>query len=59
MDFGMGHDGFPAISMTQLAAKQYCEWLTRQDRPVLPAADRGRVGVRLPRRDDDRLFLGR
>jgi formylglycine-generating enzyme required for sulfatase activity len=28
MDFGMGHDGFPAISMTQLAAKQYCEWLT-------------------------------
>ncbi len=28
MDFGMGHDGFPAICMTQLAAKQYCEWLT-------------------------------
>ena len=28
MDFGMGHDGFPAISMTQLAAKQYCEWLS-------------------------------
>ena len=28
MDFGMGHDGFPAISMTQLAAKQYCVWLT-------------------------------
>jgi len=28
MDFGMGIDGFPAICMTQLAAKQYCEWLT-------------------------------
>jgi formylglycine-generating enzyme required for sulfatase activity len=28
MDFGMGRDGFPAISMTQLAAKQYCEWLS-------------------------------
>ncbi|MFO1093679.1 MAG: formylglycine-generating enzyme family protein [Planctomycetaceae bacterium] len=28
MDFGMGHDGFPAISMTQLAAKSYCVWLT-------------------------------
>jgi formylglycine-generating enzyme required for sulfatase activity len=28
MDFGMGHDGFPAISMTQLAAKWYCVWLT-------------------------------
>ncbi|WP_437227103.1 formylglycine-generating enzyme family protein [Planctomicrobium sp. SH661] len=28
MTFGMGHDGFPAISMTQVAAKMYCEWLT-------------------------------
>jgi formylglycine-generating enzyme required for sulfatase activity len=28
MTFGMGHDGFPAICMTQLAAKQYCEWLS-------------------------------
>ena len=28
MTFGMGHDGFPAICMTQLAAKMYCEWLT-------------------------------
>lgn len=28
MTFGMGHDGYPAICMTQLAAKMYCEWLT-------------------------------
>ncbi len=28
MDFGMGHDGYPAISMTQLAARQYTRWLT-------------------------------
>ena len=28
MTFGMGHDGFPAICMTQLAAKTYCEWLS-------------------------------
>ncbi|MCA8989438.1 MAG: formylglycine-generating enzyme family protein, partial [Planctomycetaceae bacterium] len=28
MTFGMGHDGFPAICMTQLAAKSYCEWLS-------------------------------
>ena len=27
--FGMGHDGFPAINMTQLAAKTFCEWLTK------------------------------
>jgi len=28
LDFGMGHSGFPAIGMTQFAAKMYCEWLT-------------------------------
>ncbi len=28
MTFGMGKEGFPAICMTQLAAKKYCEWLT-------------------------------
>jgi formylglycine-generating enzyme required for sulfatase activity len=26
--FGMGRDGRPAISMTQLAAKMYCKWLS-------------------------------
>ncbi len=30
MDFGMGHDSFPAICMTQLAAKTYCEWLSEK-----------------------------
>ena len=28
MTFGMGHDGYPAVCMTQLAAKTYCEWLS-------------------------------
>ena len=28
MTFGRGHDGFPAISMTQVAAKMYCVWLS-------------------------------
>ena len=28
MTFGMGHDGYPAICMTQLAAKKYCQWLS-------------------------------
>ena len=27
MDFDMGVDGYPAISMTQFAAKQYTKWL--------------------------------
>jgi formylglycine-generating enzyme required for sulfatase activity len=28
MTFGMGKEGYPAICMTQLAAKMYCNWLT-------------------------------
>ena len=28
MSFGMGKDGYPAICMTQYAAKMYCEWLS-------------------------------
>ncbi|MCP4772177.1 MAG: formylglycine-generating enzyme family protein [Planctomycetes bacterium] len=28
MNFGMGIDGHPAISMTQYAARQYCKWLS-------------------------------
>jgi formylglycine-generating enzyme required for sulfatase activity len=28
MTFGMGKEGYPAICMTQLAAKKYCEWLS-------------------------------
>jgi formylglycine-generating enzyme required for sulfatase activity len=28
MSFGMGKEGYPAICMTQLAAKTYCEWLS-------------------------------
>ncbi len=30
MSFGMGTDGFPAISMTQHAANKFCEWLSAQ-----------------------------
>ncbi len=28
MTFDMGHDNYPAICMTQLAAKMYCKWLS-------------------------------
>lgn len=28
MSFGMGKDGFPAISMTQHAALQFCQWIS-------------------------------
>ena len=28
MTFGMGREGYPAICMTQFAAKMYCKWLS-------------------------------
>lgn len=28
--FGMGNEGFPAVSMTQFAALQYCKWLSNK-----------------------------
>ena len=30
MDFGMGRLGYPAICMTQLAARTFCQWLTEK-----------------------------
>ena len=30
MSFGMGQEGFPAISMTNHAASKYCQWLSAQ-----------------------------
>jgi formylglycine-generating enzyme required for sulfatase activity len=30
MTFGMGKEGFPAICMTQLAARMYCKWLSQK-----------------------------
>ncbi len=30
MDFGMGVEGYPAISMTHYAARQFCRWLSNR-----------------------------
>ena len=30
MDFGMGKRGYPAICMTQLAARTFCDWLSQK-----------------------------
>ena len=59
MTFGMGKDGFPAICMTQLRRQEVLPMAQREDRPLLPAADRGRMGIRLPGRHEDGLFVRR
>ena len=38
---------------------EYCRWLSQQDGQGLSAADRGGVGIRLPGRHQDGLFLRR
>ena len=51
--FGFGRKGQPVICITHHAAMEYCRWLSAKTGKALPPADRGRVGVRLPRRDED------
>ena len=47
MSFGMGKDGFPAISMTQHARQQILPVAKRENRRVLSPAHRSRMGIRL------------
>ena len=55
----MGKDGYPGHQHDPARRQQILPMAQRQDRPVLSPADRGRVGIRLPRRHDHRLFLRR
>ena len=59
MTFGMGKPGYPAICMTQHSARVFCQWLTREDRAVLPPADGGGVGICVPGGNDDGVFVRR
>ena len=49
----------PAVIMSQLRGPAVHQVAQQKDRPLLPPADRGRVGIRLPRRHEDRLLLRR
>ena len=57
--FGLGREGQPVICITHHSAMEYCRWLSAKTGQHLPAADRGRVGIRLPGRHEDGLLLRR
>ena len=42
-------EGRYVINVSWYEAMAFCDWLSQQGRQALPPADRGRVGVRLPR----------
>ena len=51
--------GYPVALHHHHAAMEYCRWLSVKTGKTLSPADRGRVGVRLPRRHQDGLLLRR
>ena len=59
MSFGMGKDGYPRHLHDAARSQQVLRMAQREDRSFLSPANGSRMGIRRPRRDDDRLFLGR
>ena len=59
MTFGMGKDGYPAISHDAVGRQDVLQVAEPEDRPLLSPADRGRVGIRLPGRHHDGLQFRR
>ena len=58
-DSGGGRGTKPVINVDWDDAQQYVAWLSGNDRPDLPSAYRGRMGIRGPRRHHHGLLLGR
>ena len=57
--FGLGRGKSPNIAVTWHAAMEFARWISSKTGKMLPAAHRGRVGVRLPGRRHHRLRLRR
>ena len=55
-DQGWGRGRRPVINVSWEDATAYCAWLSERTGQALSAAQRGRVGVRLPGRDDDAVL---
>ncbi len=58
MSFGMGKDGFPAISMTQHAANKYCQWLSAKTGHFYRLPTEAEWEYAVPGGIDDGLLLG-
>ena len=52
-------DEHPVVNVSWNDAVAFCKWLSQQGRQDLPAANGGRVGIRLPCRDDNPLLQRR
>ena len=59
MTFGMGKEGYAGHLHDPIGRQDVLQVAVGQDRPLLPPADRSRMGIRLPRGHEDRLSLRR
>ena len=57
MTFGMGKRGYPAICMTQHAARTFCKWLTAKTGRYYRLPTEGRMGICVSSRHNYSLFL--
>ena len=58
-DAGCGQGSRPVMNVSwEDITEQYLPWLRSGNRPGVSAIDRGRMGVRRARRNDDRLLMG-
>ena len=53
-----GRGDRPVINVSWLDAKEFVAWLSQKTGTDLPAADRGRMGIRRPRRREYALLVG-
>lgn len=49
----------PVVSLSRFAASQYCKWLSKKNRTLLPSPHRSGMGIRLPCRHKNCILVRR